>query len=117
MQTHDSMRPGTWSEWHSEETPLRIGVSTCLLGEEVRFDGGHARDRFVTDRLGEYLEFVPVCPEVEAGLGVPRPTVRLVRRVRSRRRDSRKPRAMVKPAQSSGRRVPFPRNIQIGRTD
>ena len=51
--------PGTWSHWHSADQPLRVGVSTCLLGENVRFDSGHARDRFVTDVLGQWLEFVP----------------------------------------------------------
>jgi uncharacterized protein YbbK (DUF523 family)/uncharacterized protein YbgA (DUF1722 family) len=58
--------------------PLRIGVSSCLLGEAVRWDGGHKRDRFVTDLLGRFVEFVRVCPEVESGLPVPRPTLRLV---------------------------------------
>lgn len=58
--------------------PMRIGVSRCLLGEEVRYDGGHKRDRFVTDVLGRYVEWVPVCPEVEAGLGTPREPMRLV---------------------------------------
>ncbi|MCB9555565.1 MAG: DUF523 and DUF1722 domain-containing protein [Deltaproteobacteria bacterium] len=57
--------------------PLRIGVSACILGELVRFDGQHKLDRFVRDTLGQYVEFVPVCPEVELGLGVPRETVRL----------------------------------------
>ncbi len=56
---------------------IRIGLSTCLLGENVRFDGGHKRDRFVTDTLGQFLEFVPVCPEMECGLGVPRESMRL----------------------------------------
>ena len=56
---------------------IRIGVSTCLLGESVRYDGGHARDRYVTDTLEQYMEFVPVCPEMEAGFGVPREPVRL----------------------------------------
>ena len=58
---------------------LRIGVSSCLLGEEVRYDGGHKRDRYVTDRLGAYFEWVPVCPEVEAGFGLPRPSMQLHR--------------------------------------
>lgn len=57
--------------------PLRIGVSQCLLGAEVRFDGGHKRDNFLTDVLGRYVDWVPVCPEVEAGFGVPRETMRL----------------------------------------
>ena len=58
---------------------LRIGISSCLLGDEVRFDGGHKRDRFLTDVLGPFVEWVPVCPEVEVGMGVPRETLRLVR--------------------------------------
>jgi uncharacterized protein YbgA (DUF1722 family)/uncharacterized protein YbbK (DUF523 family) len=59
------------------EEKIRIGISTCLLGESVRYDGGHMRDRFVTDTLGQFLEFVPVCPEVECGLGVPRESMHL----------------------------------------
>jgi len=58
--------------------PLRVGISRCLLGEEVRFDGGHKRDTFLTEVLGRYVEWVPVCPEVEAGLGTPREAMRLV---------------------------------------
>lgn len=58
---------------------LRVGVSSCLLGESVRYDGGHKRDRFVTDVLGDHVEWVSVCPELESGLGLPRPTMRLVR--------------------------------------
>ncbi|MCB9915056.1 MAG: DUF523 and DUF1722 domain-containing protein [Planctomycetes bacterium] len=69
---------GSWSHWHADERPLRLGVSQCLLGDEVRYDGGHARDRYVTDVLGRWFELVPVCPEVEAGLGTPRATLRLV---------------------------------------
>jgi uncharacterized protein YbgA (DUF1722 family)/uncharacterized protein YbbK (DUF523 family) len=64
---------------------IRLGVSTCLLGENVRFDGGHKHDRFLTDTLGQYVEFVPVCPEVECGLGVPRESMRLVGDVESPR--------------------------------
>ncbi len=60
------------------DRPLRLGVSSCLLGAEVRFDGGHKRDRFLTDLLGRYVEWVPVCPELEVGMGVPREAVRLV---------------------------------------
>ncbi len=58
--------------------PTRIGVSRCLLGEKVRYDGGHKRDQFLTDVLGRYVEWVPICPEVEAGLGAPREAMRLV---------------------------------------
>jgi uncharacterized protein YbgA (DUF1722 family)/uncharacterized protein YbbK (DUF523 family) len=59
---------------------LRIGISSCLLGQKVRWDGGHKRDRFLVDELGPLVEWVPVCPEVELGLGTPRPTLRLERR-------------------------------------
>ena len=60
-------------------TRLRIGISSCLLGEEVRFDGGHKRDAFLTETLAPFVEWVRVCPEVEVGMGVPRETLRLVR--------------------------------------
>ena len=59
--------------------PIRIGISSCLLGQEVRFDGGHKRDQFLVDTLGQQVEWVPVCPEVEMGLGTPRETLRLVK--------------------------------------
>jgi uncharacterized protein YbgA (DUF1722 family)/uncharacterized protein YbbK (DUF523 family) len=58
---------------------VRIGVSACLLGQEVRYNGGHKRDSFLTDVFARYAEWVPVCPEVEIGLGTPRPAMRLVR--------------------------------------
>ena len=58
--------------------PIRIGISSCLLGDEVRFDGGHKRDAFLTDTFGRFVEWVPVCPEVECGLGTPRESMRLV---------------------------------------
>jgi uncharacterized protein YbgA (DUF1722 family)/uncharacterized protein YbbK (DUF523 family) len=57
---------------------IRIGVSACLLGQEVRFDGGHKRDDFLTNVLGPFVEWVPVCPELDIGLGVPRDTLRLI---------------------------------------
>jgi uncharacterized protein YbgA (DUF1722 family)/uncharacterized protein YbbK (DUF523 family) len=57
---------------------IKIGISTCLLGEQVRYDGGHKHDRFLTDVLGPYVEWVSVCPELEVGMGVPREAVRLV---------------------------------------
>ena len=62
----------------SEQPIIRLGVSTCLLGERVRYDGGHKRDLFLINTLGRYVEWVPVCPEVEIGLGVPRESLRLV---------------------------------------
>jgi uncharacterized protein YbgA (DUF1722 family)/uncharacterized protein YbbK (DUF523 family) len=55
----------------------RVGVSSCLLGEEVRFNGGHKRFRFLTDELAPFVEWVPYCPEVEIGLGTPREPIRL----------------------------------------
>ncbi|MCA9673359.1 MAG: DUF523 and DUF1722 domain-containing protein [Myxococcales bacterium] len=57
---------------------IRIGISACILGQEVRYNGGHKLDRFIRDTLGAFVEFVPVCPEVDIGLGVPRETLRLV---------------------------------------
>ena len=57
---------------------IRIGVSACLLGQNVRYDGGHQRDRYITDTLGRWFEWVPVCPEVEYGLPIPREAMRLV---------------------------------------
>ena len=57
----------------------RIGISACLLGEPVRYDAGHKRDAWIVDVLGPTVEWVPVCPEVEAGFGTPRETMRLVR--------------------------------------
>ena len=59
-------------------SPLRIGISSCLLGDEVRFDGGHKRDAFLTGTLAPFVEWVRVCPEVEVGMGIPRETLRLV---------------------------------------
>ncbi len=56
---------------------ISIGISACLLGEEVRHDGGHKRDVFITGTLTHYFEFVPVCPEMAIGLGVPREPIRL----------------------------------------
>ncbi len=60
------------------ENKITIGVSSCLLGNEVRYDGGHKHDRYITETLGRYLSFVPVCPEVECGLPIPREAMRLV---------------------------------------
>jgi uncharacterized protein YbgA (DUF1722 family)/uncharacterized protein YbbK (DUF523 family) len=59
---------------------IRVGISSCLLGQQVRFDGGHKLDHFAKDLLGRFVTFVPVCPEVEVGMGVPRETIRLERR-------------------------------------
>ena len=57
---------------------IPIGISSCLLGEEVRFDGGHKRHSYITGTLSHYFEFHPICPEVGIGLGIPRPTIHLV---------------------------------------
>ena len=57
---------------------VRLGVSACLLGARVRFDGGHKRNRFLIEELGSHFEFVPFCPEVAIGMGTPRPSIRLV---------------------------------------
>ena len=59
------------------EDRIKVGISTCLLGQKVRYDGGHKHQRYITDTLGEYFQFVPVCPELEVGMGVPRESVRL----------------------------------------
>ncbi len=58
--------------------PIKIGISACLLGEKVRYNGGHQHDLLITDTLGKFMEFVPVCPEVECGLGTPREVMRLI---------------------------------------
>ncbi len=56
---------------------IRLGISTCLLGENVRYDGGHKLDHFLKDTLGQNVEYVPVCPEVECGLPIPREAMHL----------------------------------------
>ncbi|HSK30042.1 MAG TPA: DUF523 domain-containing protein, partial [Candidatus Limnocylindria bacterium] len=63
-----------------QKTPYKpkLGISACLLGNEVRFDGGHQRDYFLTETFGQFVQWVPVCPEMEIGMGVPREAVRLV---------------------------------------
>ncbi|MBM7422037.1 YbgA family protein [Spongiibacter marinus] len=58
--------------------PIQIGISACLLGDQVRYDGGHKRLPFATDELSRHFDFVKVCPEQAIGMGVPRPTIRLV---------------------------------------
>lgn len=58
---------------------IKIGVSSCLLGEEVRFDGRHKLNTFIKEVLGQYFEFLPLCPEVGSGMGIPREPIRLVR--------------------------------------
>jgi uncharacterized protein YbgA (DUF1722 family)/uncharacterized protein YbbK (DUF523 family) len=62
----------------SFDTKPKLGISACLLGQKVRFDGGHKREQFLTELFGRFVEWIPICPEVEVGMGVPRETVRLV---------------------------------------
>jgi uncharacterized protein YbgA (DUF1722 family)/uncharacterized protein YbbK (DUF523 family) len=61
---------------HSER--IRVGISSCLLGDSVRYDGGHKHNRYISKVLGDFFEFVPACPEVAIGMGIPRPPIRLV---------------------------------------
>lgn len=75
----DPLPQPAWQPWHDDDEPIRIGISSCLLGAAVRHDGGDKRDRFLVDVLGRWVDWAPVCPEVEIGLGVPRPTIRLER--------------------------------------
>lgn len=59
------------------DNKIRLGISVCLLGQRFRFDGNHKHDSYLSDTLGQFFEWVPVCPEVAIGLGVPRPPIRL----------------------------------------
>ena len=63
---------------HAPAERIRVGVSSCLLGDSVRYDGGHKYNRYITKVLSGFFEFVPACPEVAIGMGIPRPPVRLV---------------------------------------
>jgi len=73
MSRHSAVNPER--ESHGK---IRLGISSCLLGQRVRYDGNHKHDGFITGTLGRFFELVPVCPEVAIGLGVPRPPIRLV---------------------------------------
>ena len=64
--------------WRSPDLPVRVGISSCLLGEAVRYDGGHQKDAYITGVLADHFTWVPVCPELEVGMGVPREPIRLV---------------------------------------
>ena len=75
---HDGASDRTREAGH-DDASIRVGISACLLGEEVRFDGGHKRDAFLTEEFGRFVEWVPVCPEVEAGFGTPREAMHLRR--------------------------------------
>jgi uncharacterized protein YbgA (DUF1722 family)/uncharacterized protein YbbK (DUF523 family) len=63
-----------------DEERIKIGISSCLLGQHVRYDGSHKRDGYITGTLGQYFDFVALCPEVGVGMGIPRPTIHLIRR-------------------------------------
>ena len=56
---------------------IKLGISSCLLGNNVRYDGGHEFDHILCSTLGKDIEYVPVCPEVECGLGIPREVMHL----------------------------------------
>jgi len=62
---------------YEQKARPKLGVSACLLGKEVRFDGGHKKNTFILNSLTEHMDFVSVCPEIEAGFGLPRPTMQL----------------------------------------
>src|ERR1041384_7899543 len=62
----------------ADEVKPKVGISACLLGQKVRYDGGHKRDSYLTEIFGRFVDWVPVCPEVEIGMAVPRESVRLV---------------------------------------
>ncbi len=64
--------------WKDEQGKITVGISSCLLGEEVRYDGGHKYNQIIVDTLSEYFTFVPFCPEVDIGLGIPREPIQLV---------------------------------------
>jgi len=60
-----------------DRNKISIAISSCLLGQEVRYDGGHKHCAYITQTLGEYFEYIPYCPEVAIGLGIPRPSIQL----------------------------------------
>ncbi|HMB35371.1 MAG TPA: DUF523 and DUF1722 domain-containing protein [Methylomirabilota bacterium] len=76
----DPREPDSSPAWRSPDLEIRIGISSCLLGEAVRYDGGHRKDAYITGPLSRHFTWVPVCPEMELGLGAPRETLRLVGR-------------------------------------
>ena len=76
----DAREPDSSPAWRSPDLEIRIGISSCLLGETVRYDGGHCKDAYITGALSRHVTWVSVCPEMELGLGAPRETLRLVGR-------------------------------------
>jgi len=87
----------------------RLGVSRCLLGERVRYDGGHKLDRFIAETLAQFVEFVPVCPEAECGLGVPREAIHLVAEKGTFIFSPQAPQAAARKRRMS----PFPRLVTV----
>jgi len=83
--------PRSPAAWRSPDLEIKIGVSSCLLGETVRYDGGHQKDSYVTGALSRHFTWISVCPEMELGLGVPRETIRLVG-------DAARPRLLATPS-------------------
>lgn len=73
-----SLRGVSLPSWGWTMDRIRLGVSACLLGQAVRYDGQHKHDHYITDTLGQYIDFVGVCPEAECGLGIPREAMRLI---------------------------------------
>ena len=99
------------------EQRIKIGVSACLLGEEVRYNGGHSHDRYITGVLAQYFTFVGVCPEVEAGFGIPRETLRLVGdRIAAPDGSSPPGAAGTIPSQSHGGKSSQPSASSVGST-
>ena len=78
MSHETSRAPGPKEPALHQSRRIRLGISACLLGDEVRYDGGHKRDTYLTDVLGPQVEWVKVCPEVEIGMGTPREPIELV---------------------------------------
>jgi uncharacterized protein YbgA (DUF1722 family)/uncharacterized protein YbbK (DUF523 family) len=76
----DAREPDSPPAWRSPDLEIKIGISSCLLGETVRYDGGHRKDAYVTGALSRHVTWVSICPEMELGLGAPRETLRLVGR-------------------------------------
>jgi uncharacterized protein YbgA (DUF1722 family)/uncharacterized protein YbbK (DUF523 family) len=76
----DAREPDSSPAWRSPDLEIRIGISSCLLGETVRYDGGHCKDAYITGALSRHVTWVSVCPEMELGVGAPRETLRLVGR-------------------------------------
>ena len=73
------MEPALNESSEAAEEKIPVGISSCLLGEQVRYDGGHKRHSWITGTLGKYFELHPFCPEVDIGLGIPRKPIRLTR--------------------------------------